>query len=241
MPFGDPRWGSIDPCICWEQEDAAERRVRLLHYSNLGVLARFTFDTLDAEGRSANPDDRRLFREAFAAARAFAESPSGWLMLAGPSGCGKTHLAAAVTHYNVNAGRPALFIVVPDLLDHLRATFAPNSDPDYDLLFDQVCNAPMLTLDDLGSHASTPWAQEKLFQVLNHRYNLELPTVVTLSSPMEALGERIQTRLAGAGSHSVYTLAAAATPFRWGSHSRFPADTYAGDDFRCLHGDGQPR
>ena len=207
VPFGHPRWGSIDPCSCWEQEGALERRERLLRYSNLGVLARFTFDTLDEDGRSPDPDDRRLFREAVEAARAFAESPSGWLALAGPSGCGKTHLAAAVTHRIVEAGTPALFMVAPDLLDHLRAAYAPNSEADYDLLFDQVRNAPVLVLDGLGAQVSTPWAQEKLFQVLNHRYNLELPTVVTLSAPLETLEERFQTRLSGAGTGQVHTLA----------------------------------
>ena len=55
VPFGHPRWGSIDPCSCWDQEGAQERRERLLRYSNLGVLARFTFATLDEEGRQPGP------------------------------------------------------------------------------------------------------------------------------------------------------------------------------------------
>jgi len=208
VPFGHPRWGSIDPCECWKQEGQEERRDRLLRYSNLGVLARFTFESLDAAGLSPEVEDQRRFREAVSAAMAFAESPSGWLVLAGPSGCGKTHVAAAVAHYAVEVGNAALFMVVPDLLDHLRATYAPNSDADYDLLFEQVCNTPILVLDGLGSQASTPWAQEKLFQVLNHRYNMELPTVVTLAAPLETLEERFQTRLAGGGISQVYTLAA---------------------------------
>ena len=208
VPFGHPRWGSIDPCECWQQEGQEERRNRLLRYSNLGVLARFTFETLNPAGLSPDIDDQRRFRETVSAAMAFAEAPFGWLVLSGPSGCGKTHVAAAVAHYAVEVGNPALFMVVPDLLDHLRATYAPNSDADYDLLFDQVCNTPVLVLDGLGSQASTPWAQEKLFQVLNHRYNMELPTVVTLTAPLETLEQRFQTRLAGAGISQVYTLAA---------------------------------
>ena len=207
MPFGHPRWGSIDPCSCWEQEDAAERRVRLLRYSNLGMLARFTFETLDEDGRSSDPEDQRRFRDAVEAAKAFVDAPAGWLVLTGPSGCGKTHLAAAVTHRAVEAGHPALFVVAPDLLDHLRAAYAPTSETDYDLLFDQVRNAPVLTLDGLGTQASTPWAEEKLFQVLNHRYNLELPTVVTLSAPFGLLQDRLRTRLTQASAGVIHTLA----------------------------------
>ena len=169
----------------------------MLRYSNLGALARFTFDALDPAGRSSDPQDQRLFREAAGYAHAFAEEPRGWLVLVGPSGCGKTHLAAAIAQRAIELGRPALFMVAPDLLDHLRSAYAPESADaySYDLLFEQVREASLLVLDDLGAQASTPWAQEKLFQLLNHRYNLELPTVVTMSGSFGALEERLRTRL----------------------------------------------
>ena len=197
VPVEHPRFGEVAPCVCWEHEDRVQRTARLLRYSNLGALARFTFASLDPAGRSPDPQDQRMFQEAAARAHSFAEEPRGWLVLVGPSGCGKTHLAAAIAQRVVELGRPALFMVAPDLLDHLRSAYAPESADaySYDLLFDQVREAPLLVLDDLGAQASTPWAQEKLFQLFNHRYNLELPTVVTLSVSFGALEERLRTRL----------------------------------------------
>jgi DNA replication protein DnaC len=59
---------------------------------------------------------------------------------------------------------------VPDLLDELRATFAPDAPQRYDDLFTRVREAPVLILDDFGAHQTTPWAQEKLYQILNYRY-----------------------------------------------------------------------
>ena len=200
-----PRFGQVVPCVCWEQEDQSQRRARLLRYSNLGALARFTFASLDPAGRTSDPQDQRLFREAAGHAHAFAEEPRGWLVFVGPSGCGKTHLAASIVHRSIELGRPALFMVVPDLLDHLRSAYAPDraDDYSYDHLFEQVREAPLLVLDDLGAQASTPWAQEKLFQLFNHRYNLELPTVVTVSISFGALEERLRTRLTGQPLSSV--------------------------------------
>ena len=208
-PFGHPRWGTIEPCACWKHEGASERQDRLLRYGNLALLARFTFETLEPDGRSAEPDDQVAFRKAAEAAAAFAESPSGWIALSGPSGCGKTHLAAAIAHRAVERGYPALFMVVPDLLDHLRGSFATSADADdsYDLRLEQVSAAPLLILDDLGVQATTPWAREKLLQVLNHRYNLEMPTVVTLAAPLDSLDDRLVTRLADAPLSRVFTLA----------------------------------
>ena len=60
-------------------------------------------------------------------------------------------------------------------------------------------NAPVLILDDLGTQNGTPWAQEKLFQILNHRYNAQLPTVVTTNLSIDRLDERLRMRLTRPG------------------------------------------
>ncbi|MBI4233110.1 MAG: ATP-binding protein [Chloroflexi bacterium] len=195
VPYGHPDFGKIRPCQCQKNEAEEDRLARLRRYSNLGPLTRLTFEALNPLGRTQDTASQRLFQSAYRAGRAFAESPQGWLVLTGTSGCGKTHLAAAVINECLRQGRPAFFVTVPDLLDHLRATFAPDSQTPYDELFEQVRNAPLLALDDLGAHASTPWAQEKLFQVLNHRYHYQLPTVVTVSVPLSGLDERLRSRL----------------------------------------------
>lgn len=179
---------------------------RLQRYSNLGPLTRLSFDNLIARGRSADPRDQERFRRCVEDARSFAESPDGWLVLTGASGCGKTHVAAAVANRCLALGRPALFVVVPDLLDHLRAAYSPDAELGYDRLFEQVRNAPVLVLDDLGTQSATPWAQEKLFQLINHRYNARLPTVVTTNLPLSTLDDRLRTRLTDPSLARVYRL-----------------------------------
>jgi len=84
-------------------------------------------------------------------------------VLTGTYGCGKTHLAAAIGNFRDAMGEEVIFQVVPDLLDHLRATFSPNSSISYDSLFEQVRSTRLLILDDLGTQSATPWAKEKLF------------------------------------------------------------------------------
>jgi DNA replication protein DnaC len=84
---------------------------------------------------------------------------------------------------------------VPDLLDHLRAAYKPDAEVAYDQLFEQVRNAPVLVLDDLGTQSATAWAQEKLFQIINERFNARMPTVVTTSSDLRDFDERLRMRL----------------------------------------------
>lgn len=199
VPVGHPDFGKALTCRCQRQRFSMERLDRLLQYSNLGNLARFTFETLNPDGIAADADSRSMFAHACRIAAEYAENPDGWLVLAGPNGSGKTHLAAAIANQRIKAGQVVFFMHVPDLLDHLRSTYAPTSELTYSDLYTQVVDAPLLILDGIGAHSSTPWAEEKLQQVVNHRFNAELPTIVTTASDMADLDPYIRSRLESAG------------------------------------------
>ena len=206
LPSGKPDFSRVVPCSCTQQELDEGRQARLQRYSNLGSLTRLTFDNLLSQGRSENLATQGQFSRAYQAARAFAAEPKGWLVLAGYSGCGKTHLAAAIANHCIENSHPVFYITVPDLLDHLRSSFSPNSEMPYDEFFEQVRNTPLIILDDLGVQSSTPWAKEKLDQLLNHRFINQLPTVIVSIVPIKELDERIRTRLIAADLCQVYTI-----------------------------------
>ena len=196
--IGHPEFGQAVPCTCQETQDANTRAAALRRYSNLGALSRISFSTTDLEGPLSDASSRQMFSEGVAVAARFAEDPQAWLVLTGPSGSGKTHLAVAIANRCIERNQTAFFIVAADLLDHLRAAYSPDSPVSYDELFEQVRNVPVQILDDLSLANATPWAQEKLFQVINHRYNNALPTVVTVRGPLQRLDDALRTRLEGA-------------------------------------------
>ncbi len=208
VPADHPRFGEAVACRCASDETPQQRRERIARYSNIGALSRLTFANLIKRGRAAGAREQETYQRCVDDARAFADAPEGWLVLCGASGCGKTHIAASVVNRLLDRGEGALFVVVPDLLDHLRAAYQPNAEVAYDELFERVRNAPVLVLDDLGTQAQTPWAQEKLFQLINHRFNTRLPTVVTTNLLPEQIDERLRTRLTDAGIARVYVLEA---------------------------------
>jgi DNA replication protein DnaC len=154
-----------------------------------------TFASFDYR-RVTSQEQQDNLERAYRLALEFAKSPEGWLVFQGVTGCGKTHLAAAIVNFRYQAGKPALFVVVPEFLDHLRSTFSPESKVTYDQMFERVKTTPLLVLDDFGEQSTTQWAQEKLYQVINYRYNAQLPTVITTSRALEELEGRISSRLA---------------------------------------------
>ena len=156
--------------------------------SDLASLSDLTFATFDP-----NVDG---VREAYEIAREYASNPHGWLFLHGNCGIGKTHLAVAIANSLIEQRQMGVYFrVVPDLLDQLRATFDPSLGVAYDERFQQIRNAHLLVLDDLGTEQTTAWASEKLYQLINHRYNEQLPTVITSNQNFDRMETRVLSRM----------------------------------------------
>lgn len=193
FPSGLPDYSRVVACRCREPQLVKERQRVLEKYSNLGHLAHYTFSTLRPEGRNGYVAG---YAAAYGAARGFAEQPSGWLVLVGPAGSGKTHLSCAIANERLSAGQQVFYVCTADLLDHLRSAFNPSSDMSYDDLFEQVKNSAVLVLDDFRvEEATSPWAKQKLEQILNHRYSVRLPTVIATDVSPAEMDVRFSERL----------------------------------------------
>jgi len=164
--------------------------------SSLAMHHEQTFSTWDdRQAESLTPEDRRSLEKALKTATDYARSPQGWLVFTGPFACGKTHLASAIANSRADLGQPPLFISVSDLLDHLRATFSTNSPVSLDRRFEEIRSAPLLILDALGEQSPTPWANEKLFQLIDYRHINKLPTVITTAKYLKEVDERVYSRI----------------------------------------------
>ncbi len=189
----------------------------------LSVLHNRTFASFDLrKDEGLEREQQQSLEKAFRAAKEYAEHPRGWLVFMGTYGTGKTHLAAAIANYQYDQGKPPMFVQVPDLLDHLRATFSPNSSVSYDLRFDEVRTAPLLILDDLGTQSMTPWVREKLYQLFNSRYFAELPTVITTSDLLETMDKRLASRLMDTRVCNIYSIIAPAYAYHEMRKSKRP-------------------
>ena len=208
VPPEHPLFGRAVPCGCQVAQRERALRGRALAAGPLQVLQDKRFETFLPDGIGLSYDQARTLRRAYERAQAFAEDPRGWLVLRGGTGCGKTHLAAAIAHRLLERGVPVRFINVPDLLDELRAAFSPDAETSYEERFWALREAPVLILDDLGAQQSTPWAQEKLFQLLDWRYNARRPTVITTNLPLEAFEPRLRSRLQDARLVEIVTILA---------------------------------
>lgn len=121
------------------------------------------------------------------------ENPSQGLMLYGIPGCGKTFLAAIVAQELLKREKTVIFGDVPSILDTLKSTFnSENEQQTLDKLMDELEAVDVLVLDDIGTEYPTSWAAERLYIIINNRYNAGKPIIATSNYGAEDLIKRFK-------------------------------------------------
>ncbi|HRD16361.1 MAG TPA: ATP-binding protein, partial [Methanothrix soehngenii] len=86
------------------------------------------------------------------------------LILSGPTGSGKTSMAYAIGKVIYSLGHKVKVWSAAELFDEMRT--AEQSK----VVLQSVKSSPLLILDDLGSERKTEWVEERLFLIVDFRW-----------------------------------------------------------------------
>ena len=111
------------------------------------------------------------------------------LIITGKSGVGKTHLAAAIANRLIESEKIVLMGRLTTLLDMIKETFRDNSRSENELI-ELYSNVDMIIIDDLGMEKISSWALEKLYTIIQNRYENGLPIIITTRFNKQGLIER---------------------------------------------------
>lgn len=197
VPVGHEMFGKAIPCQCKRERDAQ---------ANAARVEMLREQLSDTEKNWTLKNWRGVDDDALRAAKNAVNSGFGmYVFWSRQFGNGKSGLLAAIVNTALDQQLPARFISMPDLLDELRAGYGKH---DYDLKLNEFKNIKVLALDELGFYYersarvsdddATTWVDEKIFQIIDHRYR-HFSTLLTVCAsnfePDKGDTNRIASRL----------------------------------------------
>ncbi|MEO8376556.1 MAG: ATP-binding protein [Candidatus Sumerlaeota bacterium] len=184
--------GVAHRCDCGIME-AFEGRVRV---GSAEVPRRFaTKDFTNFKAEKKDRDRGTVLETAKAYANTFNGGESEGLLLRGITGCGKTHIAIAILKEVIRRGYSGYYANFNDLLSRIRDSYNADSGASEAELLDAVDSAQLLVLDDVGAESTTDWVRDRLYLIVNRRYENALPTIITTNCDEAELQARVGPRI----------------------------------------------
>ena len=112
------------------------------------------------------------------------------LIITGNIGTGKTHLASSIANFLIESEISVLFGTLINLLNEVKNTYTMENKTE-SFIIEKYSKVPLLIIDDLGKERPSEWTLEKLFTIINNRYENNLPVVITTNYNREKLRERL--------------------------------------------------
>lgn len=106
------------------------------------------------------------------------------LYVYGDNSAGKTHLTACICNALIYGGWSCIYTNFAMILNAIKASYNGDGDGEQDII-NKLTRCQFAFIDDFGKEfigrehnaASSKWAEEKLFEVINARYNSAQPTI----------------------------------------------------------------
>lgn len=143
--------------------------------------------------------------QAVKVAKEIVENPHFGMYVYGKPGTGKTFLAAIIAQELIHKGKTVIFGDVPSVLDDLKSTFDGGGEKSLSELMRMLASVDMLVLDDLGTEVPTEWAVERLYKIVNDRYNEAKPLIITSNFKPDTVAERMNHPKKKDGNYTTVT------------------------------------
>jgi DNA replication protein DnaC len=132
----------------------------------------------------------------------------GLLLVGEQTGTGKTHLAVAALRALLEKGHEGVFFDYQNLLDRIRSGYDAASGASDKEAYRLALDAPVLLLDDLGSHRGTEWVQDTVTAIITDRCNNRKTLIATTNLPDPSItGSSVEYTAPGGSAVNRKTLA----------------------------------
>jgi DNA replication protein DnaC len=183
---------SVSPDQPWKSEFL--ERARLDQARIPAKFAGKTFENFVTKG-SARRKEILQAAKSYVDAFNFKNGPPRGLILKGVIGCGKTHIAGAILQAVIRKGYTGLYYNMVDLLSDIRSTYSDHSPLSEHELLQDVNEPDLLVLDDLGAEKTSGFVTDRLYLIVNRRYECCRPILITTNLSLAELEEKLESRI----------------------------------------------
>lgn len=185
----------------WKEQDELERiklltKLEIERKKNMERL--YTLSCMSSRLRNysfenykvCNENKTAYFKAKKYVADLLAGKKSNSLFITGNIGTGKTHLAASIANELIKNGQPVIFGTLINLLTEVKDSYSIDGEYESKII-NKYSKIGLLIIDDLGKERPSEWTLEKLFTIINNRYENNLPVIITTNYNREKLRERL--------------------------------------------------
>lgn len=186
------------PVMCKCEEDKwnkmkeqaeIDRKIQRLEKLKKHSLMDKQFENCTFENFEVDPSNKNLFNIAKRYTDKFREieEKNIGLLFFGPTGTGKTYLAFCIANELMSKMTPVIAISSIGLLGRIKETYKKyGTEGEIDII-NNLKNASLLILDDLGAENNTNWSKETLYEIIDSRYRDRKPIIITTNLSLEQL------------------------------------------------------
>lgn len=121
---------------------------------------------------------------------------SGSLLLYGKTGVGKTHLSLSIARRVAQKGFTVAYGSIINYLNIIeKEHFNKNNSPEPGNTMALLTETELLVLDDLGSEFNTNFYESVIYNIINTRINLGLPTIINTNLDTNELQKKYNDRI----------------------------------------------
>lgn len=175
-----------------EEEEKKEKMIRLERLRNYSLMdSKFLECTF--ENFEIDTSNQRYYNIAKKYVERFDEIKKAnlGLLLYGPPGVGKTYLVFCIANALLKKMVPVIAISSIGLLNRIRDSYSKYGDAGEVEIINNLKNASLLIIDDLGAENSKNWAKEKLYEIIDSRARDKKPLIITTNLDLEQLKEKL--------------------------------------------------
>lgn len=183
-----------------QEESHREKQDRLKRVFKNSLMDEKLFEST-FENWDHSLGDKRMFNIAKKYAENFKEMKEKniGLIIHGEPGNGKTYMTSCIANELLKRSTSVTCVSIDSILGRIKRTFDSYGKEGEFEIINTLGQADLLILDDLGTEVQTEWSRRTIYNIIDNRYRMALPLIVTTNIKLEDIqkfyGKRTYDRL----------------------------------------------